>query len=203
MFNPNEENGSSSRTNTVKHKEEGSKRSVLDSDDHNRIMMELQKHAHPLTWQCLHLINIVNRKVADDTMNVPDALMIGEEMKNNFITSLPNGFHSSITGKVKNMKKGIRVSEKMVYDMEALFSHLLIVVQVHNISIKTVFEYELFGVPSAIIDEFGLLRKGNKANLVKKFAVTLENPCSPDELMLMQVRCCTILSGPLEVQYLL
>ena len=159
--------------------------------------MELQKHAHPLTRQCLHLINIVNRKVADDTINVPDALMIGEEMKNNFVASLPNGFHSSITGKVKtmeNMKKGIRVGEKMVYDMEALYSHLLIVGQAHNISLKTIFEYELCGVPSAIIDEFGLLRKVNKANLVKKFAVTLENPCSPDELIVdaSQMLCHTV-----------
>ena len=80
---------------------------------------------------------------------------------------------------MEHMKKVIRVGEKMVYDMEALFSCLLIVGQAHNLSLKTVFEYELCGVPSAIIDEFGLLRKGNKANLVKKIGSHIRKSMFP------------------------
>ena len=134
-------------------------------------MVEFQKHTHPLTDPSPDLINIVNRKDADDTINVSDALIIGDKMNQEFMKSLPDGFHSSITGKVKTMetmKRGIKVGEKMVYDMESLFSRLLMVGQSRNISLTSVFEYELCGVPSSIIDEFGLLRKGNKANLVKK-----------------------------------
>lgn len=72
---------------------------------------------------------------------------------------------------METVKKGVRVGEKMIYDMEVLFSRLLIVGQTRNISLTSVFEYELCGVPSSIIDEFGLLRKGNKANLVKNVAI--------------------------------
>ena len=52
--------------------------------------------------------------------------------------------------------------------MEALFSRLLIVGQSRNTSLVSVFEYELCAVPFSIIDEFGFIRKGNKANIVKK-----------------------------------
>ena len=65
-------------------------------------------------------------------------------------------------------EKGIKVGEKAIYDMEALFSRLLIVGQTRNVSLTSIFEYELCGVPSSIIDEYGLLRKGNKASLLKR-----------------------------------
>lgn len=73
----------------LKHKEEGSKRRNLDIDDRNHIMVEFQKHAHPLTDPSPDLTNIV-RKVADDTINVADAVIIGEKMKPDF-TTLPAG----------------------------------------------------------------------------------------------------------------
>ena len=52
--------------------------------------------------------------------------------------------------------------------MEAPFIRLLIVGQNRNTSLVSVFEYELCAVPFSIIDEFGFIRKGNKANVVKK-----------------------------------
>ena len=59
--------------------------------------------------------------------------------------SLPDGFHSSIKGRIKTMeamKRGIKVGVKMVYGMETLFSWLPIVGQTRNISLASVFEYE-------------------------------------------------------------
>ena len=84
---------------------------------------------------------------------------------------------------METMKKVIQVGEKMIYDMEALFSRLLIVGQTRNISLSSVFEFELCGVPSSIIDEFGLLRKGSKANLVKKLGILSRNVSTPDEVI--------------------
>ena len=65
------------------------------------------------------------------------------------------------------MKRGVVVGEKTVYDMEVLFSRLLIVGQSRNINLATVFEYELCAVPPSIIDEFGIFRKGSKAQLMQ------------------------------------
>lgn len=180
------DNESTSHTQTIKHKEEGTRRRQLDKEDRDRILSEFQKHAHPLTDTSTDLMNIVNRQVANEQINVADSVLIGEHMMGEFVKSLPDGFHNSIPGKIKTMeamKKGVQVGEKMTYDMEALFSRLLIVGQTRNISLSSVFEYELCGVPSSILDEFGLLRKGNKANLVKKIAISSTNVTGPDEVI--------------------
>ena len=68
--------------------------------------------------------------------------------------------------------------------MEARFSRLLIVGQSRNINLATVFEYELCSVPPSIIDEFGILRKGCKAQLVKKLAVASTEPSNPDDVIM-------------------
>ena len=70
----------------------------------------------------------------------------------------------------------------MIYDMEELFSRLLIVGQNRNTSLVSVFEYELCAVPSSIIDEFGCIRKGDKVNIVKKLAIIATELC-PDEVI--------------------
>ena len=101
----------------------------------------------------------MNRKVADDSINVADIVNIGEGMTRNFVNSLPECFHKAISGKIKTMdtmKRGIKVGDAMIYDMEALLSRLLIVGQNRNTSLVSVFEYELCAVPSSIFDEFGI-----------------------------------------------
>ena len=73
-------------------------------------MHEFKTHAHPLTDQSSDLVNIVNRKVADKSINVVDVVSIGEEMSLDFVKSLPNGFHNRLTNRVKTMetmKRGV------------------------------------------------------------------------------------------------
>ena len=103
---------------------------------------------------------------------------------------------------METMKKVIQVGEKMIYDMEALFSRLLIVGQTRNISLSSVFEFELCGVPSSIIDEFGLLRKGSKANLVKKLGILSRNVSTPDEVIVDAGQLLFISLGPVVAPYL-
>ena len=66
--------------------------------------------------------------------------------------------------------------------MEALFSRLLIVGQNRNTSLVSVFEYELCAVPFFIIDDFGFIRKGIKANIVKKLATISTEPCPSNKV---------------------
>ena len=137
-------------------------RRKLDAADGNLILHEFKKHINPLVDPSLELINIVNRKVADDSINVADTVNIGEEMTKNFVNSLPENFYKAI---------------------QALFNRLLIVGQNRNTSLVSVFEYELCAVPYSIIDEFGFIRKVNKANIVKKLAIISTEPCPPDEVI--------------------
>ena len=171
---------------TTKHKEEGIHIRELDTADCNLVTREFKTHAHPLTDQSSDLVNIVNRKVADKCINVVDAVSIGEEMALDFVKSLPDGFHNRLKNRVKTMetmKRGVVVGEKAVYDMEALFSQLLIVGQNRNINLETVFEYELCAAPPSIIYEVGIPRKRSKAQLMKKPAIVSFEPSNPDYIM--------------------
>ena len=44
------------------------------------------------------LCNIVNGQVAPDSVNVQNALQIGEQQSNDFSASLPQGFHETDKG---------------------------------------------------------------------------------------------------------
>ena len=93
-----------------------------------------------------------------------------------FRTHWPSGvsravseFHKTIKKKVKTMEllnKAVTVKGKAIYDIETLFSRLLVVGQQCSIDIADVFQFELSPVPPALIDEYGCLGKGDKAVLV-------------------------------------
>ena len=83
--------------------EEGSEIRELDRD-RLRILTELRKHPHPLTHQSDSLYNIVNANgqiVSETTVNVQDAVEIGQDTTTSFAASLPGGFHHPINKTVK------------------------------------------------------------------------------------------------------
>ena len=113
---------SSSQT---KHKEEGNKRRKLEFDDRETLSSELAKHSHPLAVQSEVLYNIVNGHVVPADVNVDDAVDIGWTMAGSFRNTLPNIFHGIISNQVKTMqqlKRGIKVCGKTVFDLEAIFN---------------------------------------------------------------------------------
>ena len=146
--------------------------------------MELEKYIHPLNDTQQGVYNICNGQVAPDTVNVQNALAIGSEQSRQFSTSLSSEFHKPIKKKVKTMeslKKAVTIKGKAIYDIETLFSRLLVVGQQRTIDMADVFKYELSPVPPALTDEYGCLRKGNKAVLVKTFCVAATTPSASEE----------------------
>ena len=171
---------------TTKHKEEGSKRQKLDSDDLQKIVSELAKHSHPLIVDSPDLYNIVNGQIVPDEVNVVDAVSIGEQMAIVFKNSLPTGFHAKISSSVKTMEKlkqGIKVGEKTICDLAAIFFHMLMIGEQLKIENKYIFQFELCVVPSSIIDEYWCLRKGNKAVLMNRLSEQIKNPPDPDVII--------------------
>ena len=169
-----------------KHKEEGEGRRRLDEADRRKIAVELEKYIHPLNDQQPGVYNICNGQVATDTVNVQNALAIGTEQSRQFSISLSSEFHKTIKKMVKTMeslKKAVTVKGKAIYDIETLFSRLLIVGQQRSIDIADVFQFELSPVPPALIDEYGCLRKGDKAVLVKSISVSIITPSVPDVVL--------------------
>ena len=133
-----------------------------------------------------NVYNICNGQVAPDTVNVQNALSIGSEQSRQLSASLSSEFHKTIKKKVKTMEllmKAVTVKWKAIYDIETLFSRLLVMRQQRSIDTADVFQFELSPVPPALIDEYGCLRKGDKAVLVKTLSVSVMTPCAPNVVL--------------------
>ena len=151
-----------------------------------KIAAELEKYSHPINEQHSGVYNICNGQVAPDTVNVQDALAIGIEQSRQFSASLSSDFHTTIKKKVKTMvalKKAVTVKGKAIYDIETLFSRILVMGQQRSVEIADIFQFELSPVPPALIDEYGCLRKGVKAVLVKCLGLSVPTPIDPDVVL--------------------
>ncbi len=126
-----------------KHKDEGDKRRKLDSGDRQMIATELARHSHPLEVESAVLYNIVNGQIAPRNVNVEDALVIGEKIATSFRNSLPFDFHAKISSQVKTMeqlKRGVKVGDNTVFDLEAIFIRLLLVGQQRQLQLEPSFQ---------------------------------------------------------------
>src|SRR6218665_1327694 len=165
------------------HKEEGEKRKKLDARDRNNIREELSRHMNPVTMHTEEpLCNIINGRTSSNEVNADKALTIGHTLAAQFKSELPQGFHTPLKKQVitmEVMKKRVKVGETNIYDMEKLYGRLLVISQSRDLHLSDVFMYELSPVPAALFDEFGDMRKGNKAILIHKLAVFSEVPFDP------------------------
>ena len=155
-------------------KEEVIKRRNVDTDDRRRISEELDKCSHPLEIESDVLYNMLNGQVASAVVNVSDALSLGSLMVTDFRKSLPAGFHAKLSSSVKTMEKlkhGIKIGDQVVFDLESIFLRLLLVAQQREMEPLPIFGYELCAVPPSLVDEYGCLRKGNKAVLMHRLGV--------------------------------
>ena len=57
---------------------------------------------------------------------------------------------------MKFQKKGMKVSGKVVYDLESLFARLLVVGGQRKMELSSLFKYEFSPVPLSIIDDNGM-----------------------------------------------
>ena len=168
-----------------RHKEEGKKRREIDSNDRRRISLELARMSHPLENRSSQLYNIENGGFAslEAEVNVADSLEIGEIMTAEFRASLLNGFHSAISSPIKTMehiKKGVRVGDTTIFDLETIFLRLLTIGQQGQMELAPIFQYELCPVPPSLIDEYGCLRKGTKAPLAHTLCTKIRQALLPD-----------------------
>ena len=100
-----------------KHKEQVMNRKKLDADDREKIRKEFKKYINPLQPETDKLVNIVNGCIADDKINVHNAIAIGQKAATKFRESLPEDFYKPLHQEVvtmETMKKGVRIGEKVV-----------------------------------------------------------------------------------------
>ena len=101
-------------------------------------------------------------KVALHEVNVDNTLAIGEQMLQKFRADLPDTFHRPIKKEVVTMewpKKEVQVGTTNIYDMEKMYAGLLVISQSRDIHLSQFFKHELSPVPSALVNEYGDMRK--------------------------------------------
>ena len=67
-----------------------------------------------------------------------------------------------------------------VFDTESIFLRIMMVGQQRHLQLAPIFSYQLCAVPPTLADEFGCLRRGNKAALMNRLGIKLAWPRSPD-----------------------
>ena len=82
---------------------------------------EPSKHPHPLSTESTELFNIVNGKVADESINVAATLAIGQAMAQSFKESLTEGFPQSFQEENENTwipwQKGVKIGSNIAFNI--------------------------------------------------------------------------------------
>ena len=160
---------------TRRHTEEGERRRQIDAEDRSKIRKGIVECHHALETSALKIINISNGYVANEKVNVENAVFISNKMKTEFQNGLPEVFHKPVHVQVyimESMKHGVKIGGKIVCDTEKLYGRLLVLSQKRDISLKYVFSHELAPLPSSLFDEYGFLRKSKRSNIASKMIVS-------------------------------
>ena len=80
-----------------------------------------------------------------------------------------------------NFQNALAIGDEQSRQFSASLSSDLDVEQQRSIDIADVFQFEISPVSPALIDEYGCLREGDKAVLVKSLSVTA--PCAPNVVL--------------------
>ncbi|KAG1714434.1 hypothetical protein GQR58_001383 [Nymphon striatum] len=95
---------------------------------------------------------IFSGKLAPASVNVENAVMIGETMLEDYEKTWPEGFNSTISKKVETMVascKSVKISGSKVYDLNAIYSRVIALLSSdRDVDVNDVFSYELAPVPT-------------------------------------------------------
>ena len=168
------------------HKEEMKARTASDGADRQSIQDKLKLCIDPLdpTSHPPSIVNIVSGQVADNTVNVQDAVVIGTKQMQEFEKGWPEGFRSTISKKVKNVsdnKKHIKVGSQKVYDTSVIYSRVIgIQASSRDIDIKKVLSHGLAPVPTSMFHDSDAMRINlqRKIGLKKRLAKEASSRCS-------------------------
>ena len=76
----------------------------------------------------------------------------------------------------------IKIGDQVVFDLESIFRRLMLVGQQRDMELLSIFGYDLCAVPPSLVDEYGCLRKGNKAVLMHRLGLKQCQLQRPDVL---------------------
>ena len=145
------------------HKEEVKARIQADAKDRAGLRRKLDYCIDPMDSK-EHpegsIVNIVSGKLAPASVNVENAVMIGETMLEEYEKTWPEGFNSTISKKVETMAascKFVKIDDSKVYDLNAIYSRVIALLSSdRDVDVNDVFSYELAPVPTAMFMKDGM-----------------------------------------------
>ena len=113
--------------------------------------------SHPPT-----IVNIVSGEVADDKVNVQDAVAIGTRQMQEFEKGWPEGFQSTISKKVNTVSDStryVKVGSQKVYDTSVIYGRVIgIQASSRDIESINLLSHELAPVPTSMFHDSGAMR---------------------------------------------
>ena len=114
-------------------------------------------HKHPE-----EILNIVTGQYGNSSVNVQDAVAIGESQMREFCQKLPNGSNETIHKEVVTMlamKKHVNVADTKVYDTNVIYSRVIgLQASGREVYVKAVLSHELAPVPTSLFGATGDMR---------------------------------------------
>ena len=112
------------------HKKEAPARISADQGDRDWLRRKLDVSIDPMDpeKQPANIVNVVNGRIAPESVNVDRAVEIGAQQMGEFERKLPGGFYDTISKKVQTMavmKKSIDVGDSNVYDTKLIYSRVI------------------------------------------------------------------------------
>ena len=145
-----------------------------DNEDCSKLI-QFYRENNPFPQRDGNPMNLVTGVVADDSVNVFDAVGIGQRI----ISSMAGATVSAHTFKVSsyavNMKKKIKITnggESVLVDNALLFQRLTAIALCNNsidVDIKSIFSYSLCAYPASLASSQTQLLKANKPKLLEDF----------------------------------
>ena len=144
----------------TRHKEESAARKASDDIDRQKIGEKLSLCTNPLDPDEHEsgIVNIITGKVCVHSVNVDCAVDIGREQMKAFHSSWPDGFHGTISTKVKTMTvsiKKITVGPGSTFNTALIYTRVMGIAASRELDLKQVFQHELAPVPTSIFKDNG------------------------------------------------
>jgi len=165
------------KSNPNLHKEEMKSRMTSDANDRAKIGQKLQESVDPLDPSAHpeatgSIVQIVSGRIATDaTVNVHDALAIGQKMMKDYETTWPDGFHTTLPKIVNTMavtKKHIQVGTTKLHDTTLIYSRIIgLQASGRDMKLDEVLKYELAPMPTSMFTNTGEMRLATSKSTLK------------------------------------
>ena len=84
---------------------------------------------------------------------------------------------------MESLKKSITVGDRQVYDIEKIYSRMLVIGQKRCINLREVFMYELSPVPFSLFEQYGDMLSRTKSTLTHRLAQYIMNTDTPNPVI--------------------